>query len=108
MQPGEIYKMDFAFEPPQQGSEYRPALIMQVDHARSIAVAIKITRSAPTREFPYRERIMRQKYANLDYTSYAQYDWFNIIPIRPYKKIGSLHPTDFARISTCFQNYHLR
>lgn len=107
MQPGQIYRMEFAFEPPEQGSEYRPALIMQVDPVNSFALAIKVTTSPPNRDYPYRESIQHRDFASLDKTSYAQYDWYNIIPLNVRcKYIGTLHATDFREITSRFKDYH--
>jgi len=107
MQPGDIYRMDFAFEPPGQGSEYRPALIMHVDFKTSLAYVIKVTTSSSNIDFPYRECIKHKDFASLDRISYAQYDWYNIISINvKCKYLGTLHFADFRRITKRFKNFH--
>jgi len=104
MQPGEIYKMNFAFQPPEQGSEYRPALIMYVDHVNSFALAVKITTIS---KYPFREKIQHRDFASLDRTSYAQYDWYNTISLNvKCKYLGTLHASDFSRIISRFKDYH--
>ncbi|RIJ62865.1 hypothetical protein [Rummeliibacillus sp. POC4] len=105
MQPGDVFKLNFDFEPPGRGSSYRPVIIMQVYQEN--AIAIKVTHSGPTEDFPYREKIIDINGSGLDSNSYAQYDFYNIIPVtNTYVKIGILEPTEFAKLTALFNNFH--
>lgn len=107
MKPGDIYRMNFNHQPPAQGSDYRPALILQVDGVRKLAIAVKITRSEPTKDYPHRKRIEHKDHASLDYESYAQYDWYNIVTTTGRMKyMGTLHPTDFILVLDAFNEFH--
>lgn len=107
MQPGDVYKFNFQFEPPEQGYSYRPAIILQVYEEK--AIAIKVTHTEPTQRDPYRKKINNIAGSGLDDHSYAQYDWFNIILANnTYKKIGTLDTTEFSEIVELFNNYHSR
>lgn len=66
-----------------------------------------MTHSGPSKDFPDREKIIDINGSGLDNISYAQYDFYNIIPVtNTYNKIGILEPNEFAKITALFNNFH--
>ncbi|MET1180873.1 type II toxin-antitoxin system PemK/MazF family toxin [Peribacillus simplex] len=98
MKPGEIYDIYFPYKE-KAGGKRRPALILDVNNGRALAVAIKITSSPPSSRFPNRVPITRWLYAKLDNFSYAEIDSQTTIAIlSPPPLRGRMHPDDFSNV----------
>ncbi|WP_422723650.1 type II toxin-antitoxin system PemK/MazF family toxin [Heyndrickxia acidiproducens] len=108
MQPGDIYKLDFAYQSPGVGSRFRPALCMYADSQTNVALLCKVTTSEPNPRFPYREEIVHWPAANLDQQSWVQYDWYNAVDSNTvkHKYVGTMDTNDFQRIFDKFKTFH--
>lgn len=109
MQPGELYDLYVPFED-GSGGKFRPALIINSDGENAVAISIKVTKTPPNRRFPHRLPIRHWRQAGLDYMSYAQFDYYQVVNLNegPHRRRGALVPSDFTPILTAFNTYHMQ